>query len=176
MGMAFNTAEGRQQFFRNAQYGGVREGTAMQHAASTNLGVWGSSEALKADCAAIFACEIQTKFHLAKPPQIGDVLNSKAFTMGFLAARREPEENLHGLLRSFNVSSHTSGMQAVRDAGKIDVEQVLSNLHMHVLAEACDTNPAYAASRHEAEAVQEKPVKDVPPFKKSVFPFGKGKK
>lgn len=110
MATAFDDKAGRQRFFAKARIEGADPGTAIDHAYSTMLGIWADANALKIDCARIFACELKKMFQLAEAPLTDKVLASSAFHHAFMAARRDPAVLLQANLAARGIQALTSEM------------------------------------------------------------------
>lgn len=139
LGMQFDTADGRERYFGRAQRDvtSVPLGAAFSHAASTNLGAWGSETALREDCAQIMAFEVS---HLARrrgveltgPVSKEDVLRTNAFQAAFESARHGPDAILQDLVTSMGVQGRLGRHEGREPRGpRISVE----NAHQVVFDE-----------------------------------------
>jgi hypothetical protein len=108
MAMLFETQDARARFFRNAETPGANLpfGSWIDHARSTNLGVWGRIEELEADCARIAAAEIWHLDENGTVPSAEDVASTDAFRRAFNAARTEPEHRLTTVLQGLLPKDH----------------------------------------------------------------------
>ena len=109
-GMQFHTADERERYFARAAKDAafVPFGAAYSHAASVNLGVWGSEDLLRGDCARLMAFEVANHATVKKLELTGainpeDVLKTDAFNRMFAQARSVPDARLENTLSCLGV-------------------------------------------------------------------------
>jgi len=135
--MAFNTEEGREAFFarcemdpRYADYW-----TALSHARSTNLGIWGSDERLYEDCTRIMAYELkrtQMELGIRADVTTEDVRRSHLFREAYRIMRYPKEAAMHNFVRALDDNRrHMEYMRIESD----DLPQRLGYLHIDMLIE-----------------------------------------
>lgn len=133
MAMAFEDVSGRQRFFAKARNEGAAPGTAIEHANSTMLGVWADANALKMDCARIFACELKGLYKLHELPLTDKVMGSSAFHHAFMAARIDRAVELQANLSILGIKGQTSEMIDVERYQRPETAE--ANVHDAVMKE-----------------------------------------
>ena len=165
--MMFSTAESRTRFFQNAIGGNIQLGAAFAHAASTSLGIWGSSRSLRWDCAKIMAeemCAFAHAQHIRWPynatAESRDTLAEKidrneSFQRAFNAAQRGKVAEVENAVRSLgNNSEHLSKMDGSVSSEELSaIQSIHATLYKQVIGpirKACRT-PATAEVDPDAE-------------------------
>lgn len=174
--MLFSSLSGRHALFEELSFDptSVRYGSAMDHAASTNLGIWGSESDLMLDCAQIMVFEVRKykreigdkepfKPHagqLRRPfgdsgvrqdclVEVNMIVDSRVFNLAFSKARSGPERRVGAALDALGVEGHN--MSGARRREVVDVN--LKDLHVQLYNEM----KAFAKGR-EYEAGRRNPV------------------
>lgn len=137
--MLFTTPEDRVELFRSLDRDptGIPFGSAMEHARTTDLGVWGNESALRQDCARLMYYEIRRELLTTHRPELADInvediLRSSVFAFAYEEARRPPNTHLHVALVEY-------GMRAPTPAGAVlvkphpDIEYALTQKLVHRL-------------------------------------------
>jgi len=109
--MLFTTPEDRAVFFLRLEQDctRVRYGSAMDHAAKTNLGIWGNSSLLQTDCAKVMLYEVRK--YLKENPRLSlpdltieDILRSITFCQAFEFVRVAPTNRVTHALNTYTGS------------------------------------------------------------------------
>jgi hypothetical protein len=139
--MQFHDSESRERYLAvcDERPQQIPYGAAMEHARTTNLGIWGNREALFRDCAEIMAAEIRRFFgehsgteHVRVTRKA--VASTAAFRAAFNSARNEPEERVNSLLTEAGMLAGNSAL--VRAATQqLAPEFNPTNLHLTIIAE-----------------------------------------
>jgi hypothetical protein len=99
--MMFGDAAARSRFFEAGEQGDLKvpPGRWVEHASSTDLGIWGREEDLIQDCARIAALEVRGIYGADTHPPAEAVAATHAFREAYRVARATAELRLAGALR-----------------------------------------------------------------------------
>jgi hypothetical protein len=103
--MIFRDAAERSRFFETAERGDVKVpfGSWIEHAASTDIGLWGNEADLAFDCARIAALEVRALYGSATQPPAEAVAATQAFQLAYRRSRLLAEGRLAECLRAEGV-------------------------------------------------------------------------
>ena len=135
--MQFTTDDERASYFEmDCRH--VEHGAAMEHAESTNLGIWGDTGRLMLDCAKIMQMELRklaVDRGVIAEQQIqgllfGDgaqrIMESRIFQQAFERARQPNTAHIHNAVRG--LGSNVSHMTPMNDALSPDAEMEVADL------------------------------------------------
>ena len=110
--MLFSTRAGREAYFKNIDQdpASVPFGTALAHAVTTSLGIWGVKKDLREDVARIMACEVTKAANQGDPDPSwtmpwSRVLESQHFQNAYALARNVADGRFEQSLRALKAGS-----------------------------------------------------------------------
>ncbi len=126
----------------------VPYGAAMDHAISTQLGIWGDVEGLTYDCAQILACEllryvaenpnsdVSYCFQILRrenPEELAKaILYCETFNLAFDKARSRDQKRLGLALDCFRVRNHGFTGELSKEAQSVDIDNIHETLCLEV--------------------------------------------